>query len=377
MNALKRDRHNRGSNVVDETVLPERKAVASATAPRGMAGVLTGTIRLPANVKSLSFDYRSATPFPYLILDNLFSEDLLDRVTQELPPLGDAHWVRHDDDHLRQFNLRSAADLGEAGSQVVAFLHSARFLYFISEVTGIRDLLPDPYLQGAGYHMIPRGGKFDVHLDRNIAYSTGLIRRLSLLIYLNRDWKHEYGGQLELWSKDGKRPEVVRGRRCSWCPTSPSCASMSTFPRTTCRRSRSAPRHDGDAGIPEPDIPGDGGGLLAGRRRRLGNHPHAASLDNSSGELMPGGYASVKLNFQRDTAPLSIPASALIFNGSGLRVATVGPDDKVQFKTVTIARDLGKEIELASGIAPDDRVITAPPDGLSDGDQVRVVGAGR
>ena len=99
-------------------------------------------------------------------------------------------------------------------------------------------------------------------------------------------------------------------------------------------------------------------------------------LDNSSGELMPGGYASVKLNLQRGTAPLSIPASALIFNGSGLRVATVGADDKVQFKTVTIARDLGKEIELASGIAPDDRVITAPPDGLSDGDQVRVVGAG-
>lgn len=99
-------------------------------------------------------------------------------------------------------------------------------------------------------------------------------------------------------------------------------------------------------------------------------------LDNSSGELMPGGYASVKLNLQRDSAPLSIPASALIFNGSGLRVATVGADDKVLFKTVTIARDLGKEIELASGIAPDDRVIIAPPDGLSDGDAVRVVGAG-
>ncbi len=98
-------------------------------------------------------------------------------------------------------------------------------------------------------------------------------------------------------------------------------------------------------------------------------------LDNSSGELMPGGYASVKLNLQRDTAPLHIPASALIFNQSGLRVATVGADDKVQFKTVTIARDLGKEIELASGISADDRVITAPPDGLSDGDQVRVVGA--
>ena len=100
------------------------------------------------------------------------------------------------------------------------------------------------------------------------------------------------------------------------------------------------------------------------------------ALDNSAGELMPGGYANVRLSLQRDTIPLHIPASALIFNQNGLRVATVGPDDKVLFKTVTIARDLGKEIELASGVAPDDRVITAPPEGLADGDPVRVVGAG-
>ncbi len=100
------------------------------------------------------------------------------------------------------------------------------------------------------------------------------------------------------------------------------------------------------------------------------------ALDNSAGELMPGGYANVRLSLQRDTIPLHIPASALIFNQNGLRVATVGPDDKVLFKTVTIARDLGKEIELASGVAPDDRVITAPPDGIADGDPVRVVGAG-
>ncbi|MBR1126593.1 efflux RND transporter periplasmic adaptor subunit [Bradyrhizobium lablabi] len=99
------------------------------------------------------------------------------------------------------------------------------------------------------------------------------------------------------------------------------------------------------------------------------------ALDNSSGELMPGGYASVKLSLQRDAVPLHIPASALIFNQNGLSVATVTPDDKVLFKKVTIARDLGKEIELASGLAADDRIITAPPDGLADGDRVRVVGS--
>jgi len=100
------------------------------------------------------------------------------------------------------------------------------------------------------------------------------------------------------------------------------------------------------------------------------------ALDNTKGELMPGGYANVRLNLQRDAVPLHIPSSALIFNQNGLRVATVGPDDKVLFKTVTIARDLGKEIELASGVSVDDRIITAPPDGLADGDPVRVVGPG-
>ena len=96
-------------------------------------------------------------------------------------------------------------------------------------------------------------------------------------------------------------------------------------------------------------------------------------LDNSSGELMPGGYANVRLNLQHDGVPLNIPSSALIFDQSGLRVATVGPDDRVVLKTVKIGRDLGRNLELASGVSPDDRIISAPPDGVANGDQVRVV----
>jgi RND family efflux transporter MFP subunit len=98
-------------------------------------------------------------------------------------------------------------------------------------------------------------------------------------------------------------------------------------------------------------------------------------FDNSNGELMPGAYANVRMSLARDGVPLHIPASALIFNQNGLRIATVGPDDKVLFKTVTIARDLGRDIELGSGILADDRVIVAPPDGIADGDQVHVVGS--
>jgi membrane fusion protein (multidrug efflux system) len=97
------------------------------------------------------------------------------------------------------------------------------------------------------------------------------------------------------------------------------------------------------------------------------------ALDNAAGDLMPGGYANVRMSLQRDGAPLNIPASALIFDQSGLRVAVVGPDDRVSFKTVKIARDLGRNIELATGVTVDDRIINAPPDGIADGDQVRVV----
>jgi hypothetical protein len=56
---------------------------------------------------------------------------------------------------------------------------------------------------------MPPGGKFDVHADRNMAYETGLTRHLSLITYLNKSWKHEYGGQFELWNHDGSRREAV------------------------------------------------------------------------------------------------------------------------------------------------------------------------
>jgi hypothetical protein len=70
---------------------------------------------------------------------------------------------------------------------------------------------------------------------------------------------------------------------------------------------------------------------------------------------------------------LSIPAGALIFGQKGLRVATVDANNKVVLKPIVISRDLGQVVEIATGISPTDRIIESPPDGLSDGDPVRVV----
>src|SRR5262249_55502652 len=98
------------------------------------------------------------------------------------------------------------------------------------------------------------------------------------------------------------------------------------------------------------------------------------AVDNPAGELLPGGYASVKLQLETNATALSVPSSALIFDAKGLSVATVGGDTRVVVKPVTIARDLGSRIEVGSGLSADDRVIQNPPDGIATGAEVRVAG---
>jgi RND family efflux transporter MFP subunit len=97
-------------------------------------------------------------------------------------------------------------------------------------------------------------------------------------------------------------------------------------------------------------------------------------VDNSAHELMPGGYAQIRLDLSHDDRTLSVPASALIFDAQGLRVATVDGDDRVRLKRVTVARDLGRTVEISSGLGAADRVIQAPPDGLAEGTVVRIAG---
>jgi RND family efflux transporter MFP subunit len=96
------------------------------------------------------------------------------------------------------------------------------------------------------------------------------------------------------------------------------------------------------------------------------------SVDNAAGELMPGSFATVRLQLAAPVHALSVPASALIFDARGLFVATVGADHRVRLKPVTVARDLGKLIEIGSGLEATDRVIDSPPDGISNGAEVQI-----
>jgi RND family efflux transporter MFP subunit len=98
-------------------------------------------------------------------------------------------------------------------------------------------------------------------------------------------------------------------------------------------------------------------------------------VDNSRGELMTGDFTNVSFDLPHPEIAINVPASALIFNQRGLQVATVDSDGRIVLKQVTIARDLGNEVEIGSGISADDHVVTNPPDGITTGDKVRISGA--
>jgi multidrug efflux pump subunit AcrA (membrane-fusion protein) len=90
--------------------------------------------------------------------------------------------------------------------------------------------------------------------------------------------------------------------------------------------------------------------------------------------LLTGAFANVRLELPNPEAAIHVPASALIFDQKGLRVATVSADDRIVLKQVTISRDLGREVEIGSGLTAQGRIVESPSDGIGEGDQVRIAG---
>jgi len=95
-------------------------------------------------------------------------------------------------------------------------------------------------------------------------------------------------------------------------------------------------------------------------------------LDNADGALQPGAYAEVKFPLPAGAHGIRLPATALMFRDEGMQVATVDAGNRVKIKTIVIARDMGANVDVASGVSPSDRIIDNPADSLQDGDEVRI-----
>jgi len=155
-----------------------------------------------ATLPILTEAFQKAQPFPHIVIDNLFDDVTLHHVADAFYPTEDPRWHRFADPQ-RETKLASTSEmhLPSVVQQFIRELNAEQFLVQMSALTGIPGLIPDPYLLGAGMHLIMRGGKLAIHADFNKHPIMNVDRRLNLLIYLNQDWHESYGGHLELWDR--------------------------------------------------------------------------------------------------------------------------------------------------------------------------------
>lgn len=152
--------------------------------------------------ENLSGDYCFAEPFPHIVIDNFLPNELIDKICDNFPKerlKGDVVFERgYEGLHKRQVE---PANCNGFIREVFGFFNSTPVVHFLEALTTIPSLIPDPHFVGGGFHETSKDGKLGIHADFRINESLHLNRRINVIIYLNKDWKEEYGGNLELWDK--------------------------------------------------------------------------------------------------------------------------------------------------------------------------------
>lgn len=152
-------------------------------------------------------EYASGHPFPNIYFDNFFNEKMLEMVLAEFPDMQKKPDLQFNDPNQIKLASKGEYRFGEVTKAFAYFLNSQGFLEFLTNLTGIKSLISDPYFDGAGCHQIMPGGLLRIHADFNKDKRTNLDRRLNVLVYLNKDWDENWGGHFELWDKEMKTCE--------------------------------------------------------------------------------------------------------------------------------------------------------------------------
>ncbi|MGR3503184.1 2OG-Fe(II) oxygenase [Pseudaestuariivita sp.] len=174
---------------------------------------------------ALAEEYQSGKPFHYIGVDNFLPLEITEKVREEALMLRQKE-AEHSSlqEHLKSsYNPDTLPDYSRS---VFHAFNSLAFIRFLEEMTGITGLIPDPYYFGAGIHRTETGGYLGIHADFNYHQRMNLERRLNVLIYLNPDWKDEYGGAFEVWNSGMKNKVAgftpVMNRMCCFSTTSDS-----------------------------------------------------------------------------------------------------------------------------------------------------------
>lgn len=152
--------------------------------------------------------YGTNTPFPHIVIEDFLNEKWFDAVVAEFPSIAADKWTNYSHVNERKFANPSYTTWGEATRHVASVLNSPSFVEWLVRLTGIDGLIIDETFEGGGMHQSITGGYLNVHADFTVhPHNRQWQRRVNLLLYCNQDWRAEYGGELELWSRDMKRCE--------------------------------------------------------------------------------------------------------------------------------------------------------------------------
>lgn len=159
--------------------------------------------RWRAQAARLSERYRSAQPYPHIAIDSFLDPELARRLVAAFPGPGDTEWIQYKHYNENKLGKSKREEFPQLIGALVDELNSPPFVSFLSTLTGIPGLMPDPMLEGGGMHQTESGGFLNVHADFTMHhYHARWRRRCNLIIYLNEGWQPDWGGALELWSAD-------------------------------------------------------------------------------------------------------------------------------------------------------------------------------
>jgi Rps23 Pro-64 3,4-dihydroxylase Tpa1-like proline 4-hydroxylase len=190
--------------------MPEFMQVESPKDLRVLDALLSDefTGRLETLARDKAAEYGANSPYPHIYFDNFLPPAVADAALQEFPEPKEADWHNSKDVNQRKkLAFDKVEKLPSAIRDVLYFLNSRPMLQFLETLTGITGVLPDPYFAGGGLHQIRPGGLLEVHADFSYHKQIRLDRRINVLIYLNKNWKEEYGGYFELWDRNVTRAE--------------------------------------------------------------------------------------------------------------------------------------------------------------------------
>lgn len=152
--------------------------------------------------------YQANAPFPHIFFDDFLPLEVAEAALRDFPEPQEVPWhAQKDVNQKKKLAFDAVERLPEPIRDVMYFLNSRPMLQFLEKLTGIASVLPDPYYAGGGLHQIRPGGLLEVHADFSYHKGLRLDRRINVLIYLNKDWKEEYGGHFELWNRSVTKAE--------------------------------------------------------------------------------------------------------------------------------------------------------------------------